>query len=105
MFRHGGGAREGRHLCKYLIFIKILSTKINRQLNSGLIRVLHKQVGSKGKVHVNTLKSKWRGLSLNLSDLDQILTAGGWHDLIEWPKFLALTSTGVAHDGGIPIGK
>ena len=73
---------------------------------TGLIRVLHKQIGSKGRVHVTTLKSKWRGLSMEMSDLNRVLREGGWQDAseIEWMKFLALTSAGVAHDtGGIPM--
>ena len=43
---------------------------------------------------------------MEMSDLYRVLREGGWQDAseIEWMKFLALTSAGVAHDtGGIPM--
>ena len=45
---------------------------------SGLIRVLHKQLGSKTNINIQTLRKKWRGLSLELDDLDKVLREGGF---------------------------
>ena len=45
---------------------------------SGLIRVLHKQLGSKTNVNIQTLRKKWRGLSLELDDLDKAIKEGGF---------------------------
>jgi hypothetical protein len=42
----------------------------------GLLRVLHKQLGHQEVVNVNTLRSKWRGICLELNYLDQLLKSG-----------------------------
>ena len=52
--------------------------KINPNHFSGLIRVLHKQLGSKTNVNIQTLRKKWRGLSLELDDLDKAIKEGGF---------------------------
>ena len=55
------------------------NTIINKiLLYLGLIRVLHKQLGSKTNVNIQTLRKKWRGLSLELDDLDKVLRDGGF---------------------------
>ena len=67
--------------------------------------MLQKQIGTQGKVHVSTLRTKWRGLSLNKAEMGDILAKGGWQDSqeVDWPMFLAVSASGVAHEGGIPI--
>ena len=43
-----------------------------------MIRVLHKQLGTKTNVNIQTLRKKWRGLSLELDDLDKAIKEGGF---------------------------
>ncbi len=69
-------------------------------LTPGLIRVLNKQCCHKTKVNLQTLRKKWRGLSLELEHLDKILLEGGFKGQTEllWKRFLALICIGVAHN-------
>ena len=55
---------------------------------SGLIRVLHKQLGSKTNVNIQTLRKKWRGLSLELDDLDKAIKEGGFKGSFLWQYFI-----------------
>lgn len=72
-------------------------------LTPGLIRVLNKQLGVKTKVAVQTLREKWRGLSLEMENLDKVLNEGGFKGQreLEWKRFLALICIGVAHNKDI----
>ena len=66
---------------------------------SGLIRVLNKQLATKSTVNIQTVRKKWRGLSLELEDLEKILAEGKFRGRteIEWRRFLALICVNVAH--------
>ena len=53
-------------------------------------------------VSVMKLKTKWRGLSLDLGDFDRMIEENfQGQDELEWRPFLAAISLGVAHDGAI----
>jgi len=60
-------------------------------MTPGLLRVLHKQLGSKDRVLASKLNDMWRDLCLPKADLDHIIKEGGWRkDEIEWIKFMSI---------------
>ena len=65
-------------------------------LTPGLVRVLHKQLGNRPTVKLQTLQKKWRGLSLEAEDLEKMIKEGKFigQNEIEWKKLLALICLG-----------
>ena len=66
--------------------------------------MLNKQLGSKSTVNVQTIRKKWRGLSLELEDFEKVLDEGKFkgRNEIEWRRFLALMCVGVVAHGKSP---
>lgn len=59
-------------------------------LTPGLLKVLHKQLSSKGTVSVAELREKWKHLGLPEEQLEPILQLDSFGETVEWMKFLAL---------------
>ncbi|XP_077641370.1 ropporin-1-like protein isoform X2 [Lonchura striata] len=59
-------------------------------LTPGLLKVLHKQLSSKGMVAIAELREKWKHLGLPELQLEAILELDSFGEEVEWMKFLAL---------------
>ncbi|KAF4790156.1 Ropporin-1-like protein [Turdus rufiventris] len=59
-------------------------------LTPGLLKVLHKQLSSKGTVTIAELREKWKHLGLPEEQLGAILQLDSFGEEVEWMKFLAL---------------
>ncbi|XP_032937975.1 ropporin-1-like protein [Catharus ustulatus] len=59
-------------------------------LTPGLLKVLHKQLSSKGTVTIAELREKWKHLGLPEEQLGAILQLDNFGEEVEWMKFLAL---------------
>lgn len=59
-------------------------------LTPGLLKVLHKQLSSKGMVTIAELREKWKHLGLPEEQLGAILQLDNFGEEVEWMKFLAL---------------
>lgn len=64
--------------------------KTDAGLTPGLLKVLHKQLSSKGTVTVAELSEKWKDLGLPEKQLEAILQLDSFDEEVEWMKFLAL---------------
>jgi len=69
-------------------------------LSTGLLRVLHRQLGDHIKVKESLLSEKWRGVCLSLSFLDELLMDGGWKNKdIDWVKFVGIAAESMSKSG------
>ncbi|XP_016152114.1 PREDICTED: ropporin-1-like protein [Ficedula albicollis] len=68
----------------------LAAKKKDAGLTPGLLKVLHKQLSSKGMVTVAELREKWKHLGLPEEQLGAILQLGSFGEEVEWMKFLAL---------------
>uniref|UniRef100_A0A6I8NJB4 Ropporin-1-like protein n=1 Tax=Ornithorhynchus anatinus TaxID=9258 RepID=A0A6I8NJB4_ORNAN len=68
----------------------VATQKTDTGLTQGLLKVLHKQLSSKGEVEIPELEKKWKNLCLPTEKLRFILQLGDFKTKVEWMKFLAL---------------
>ncbi|XP_053856107.1 ropporin-1-like protein isoform X1 [Vidua macroura] len=68
----------------------LATVKKNAGLTPGLLKVLHKQLSSKGMVTIAELREKWKHLGLPEEQLEAILQLDSFGEKVEWMKFLAL---------------
>ncbi|XP_038626390.1 ropporin-1-like protein [Tachyglossus aculeatus] len=68
----------------------VATQKTDTGLTPGLLKVLHKQLSSKGEVEIPELEEKWKVLCLPIEKLRFILQLGDFKTKVEWMKFLAL---------------
>ncbi|KAM7071430.1 ropporin-1-like protein isoform 1-T4 [Acridotheres tristis] len=68
----------------------LAAEKKDAGLTPGLLKVLHKQLSSKGMVTIAELREKWKNLGLPEEQLGAILQLDSFGEEVEWMKFLAL---------------
>ncbi|XP_054141171.1 ropporin-1-like protein [Melozone crissalis] len=68
----------------------LATEKKDAGLTPGLLKVLHKQLSSKGMVAIAELREKWKHLGLPEEQLEAILQLDSFGEEVEWMKFLAL---------------
>ncbi|XP_066062084.1 ropporin-1-like protein [Chamaea fasciata] len=75
---------------KERIEMSLAAEKEDAGLTPGLLKVLHKQLSSKGTVTIEELREKWKDLGLPEEQLEAILQLDSFEEEVEWMKFLAL---------------
>ncbi|XP_041267737.1 ropporin-1-like protein [Onychostruthus taczanowskii] len=70
--------------------VPLTTGKKDAGLTPGLLKVLHKQLSSKGTVTIAELREKWKHLGLPEEQLEAILQLDSFGKQVEWMKFLAL---------------
>ncbi|KAM4792765.1 ropporin-1-like protein isoform 2-T2 [Cyanocitta cristata] len=68
----------------------LATEKTDAGLTPGLLKVLHKQLSSKGMVTTADLREKWKHLGLPEEQLEAILQLDSFGEEVEWMKLLAL---------------
>ncbi|XP_031973887.1 ropporin-1-like protein [Corvus moneduloides] len=68
----------------------LATEKTDAGLTPGLLKVLHKQLSSKGMVTIADLRERWKHLGLPEEQLEAILQLDSFGEEVEWMKFLAL---------------
>jgi len=67
-------------------------------LTLGLLKVLYKQIRDKETVTRSELKEKWEGLCLDQSLLEELLSLGGFNDVIDTLELVALACSEVGEN-------
>uniref|UniRef100_A0A3B3ZV72 Ropporin-1-like protein n=2 Tax=Periophthalmus magnuspinnatus TaxID=409849 RepID=A0A3B3ZV72_9GOBI len=70
--------------------LNVATQKTDTGLTQGLLKTLHRQLGSSETCSMKDLQDKWRGLCLPLEQLQSLLALGNFSSDIVWMEFFAL---------------
>ncbi|KAJ0059672.1 hypothetical protein NL108_009168, partial [Boleophthalmus pectinirostris] len=70
--------------------LNVATQKTDTGLTQGLLKTLHRQLGSSETCSLKDLQDKWKGLCLPMEQLQTLLTLGNFNSDIVWMEFFAL---------------
>ncbi|KAL5007402.1 hypothetical protein ScPMuIL_016208 [Solemya velum] len=68
----------------------VATQKTDSGLTPGMLRIMHKQLGSKKTIQVALIEEKWLDLALPKEQYDDLIRIGNFGVDVEWIKFFAI---------------